>query len=507
MQEHIEKTYKKRWLILFALSGSLALAFLDQMNLPVALPTIQKQLQLSTLTIQWLINAYLLSWAVFVLTGGYLADHFGLKRIFCLGVVIFAVGSVAGGLSFFGWWFILARGVQGLGTAMMLPSAIGILVSIFPKNQHGKAIGIYSGSASIFLVLGPLMGGFLTQVLNWRWIFFVNIPIAIVSLFIILIVLPLILPEKKKFDFRGFLLFTTGFPCFVLALMQGNSWGWSHWATITLFSFSFVALLLFVLVELNTKLPFLDFTLFKTPSFLGSNLIFFVIQFVLILPVYWAMFLQRILGFSPLTAGLYIMVAVVPLVVVIPLGGILSDIKGGRFPVVLGLTFIFLSLIWFLIFNRLTAILLIPGMLGFGAGLALIFAPISSCVVGGVEPAKRGSASGVLGCIRQVGGTIGMATISAMLANLRLHHFHHLLQKSSYSDIQVNADELDCFYTGAGTLCNMSSSALAALKGMAISSYFFAFRWIYMLCALLVVIALILGWRTIPNKIIQNKVD
>lgn len=505
MQDQILISNKARWWILFALSGSLALAFLDQMNLPVALPTIQKQLNLSTLTLQWLINAYLLTWAVFVLTGGYLADCFGLKKIYCLGIIIFGIGSLGSCFAFNGWWFILARSIQGLGTAFMLPAAIGILVSIFPKHENGKAIGIYSGIAAIFLVLGPLIGGVFTQFLSWRWIFLVNIPVVIFSYLIVLSILPCIPSVYKKFDFSGFLLFTLGFPCFILALMQGNKWGWGHWSIIALFAFSGVALVAFFLVELRTPLPFLDLQLFKDNSFLGSNAIFFVIQFVLILPIYWAMFLQRILNYSPLVAGLYLMVAVVPLVVIIPLGGILSDLLGHRFPVLLGLLCVVLSLTWFFIFDQLTAKLLVPGMVAFGAGIALVFAPISSCVVGGAAAEKRGIASGVLGCIRQVGGTVGMAAISAMLTNFRAHHFFKALNGTSYAGLEIPADQLDCFYEKITNICHLPESTIRALKPLAVEAYFFAFKWIYLVCAILVFIVAIIGWKTIPKKITRCK--
>ncbi|MCH9633067.1 MAG: Multidrug resistance protein Stp [Chlamydiae bacterium] len=507
MLDQIQITTKARWWVLFALSGSLALAFLDQMNLPVALPTIQTQLKLSTLTLQWLINAYLLTWAVFVLTGGYLADCYGLKKIFCIGILIFGMGSLGSCFAFNGWWFIASRGVQGFGTALMLPAAIGILVSIFPKNEHGKAIGIYSGAASIFLIIGPLMGGVFTQFLSWRWIFLVNAPVVLFSYLVILATLPTIKPQKKKFDFLGFLFFTLGFPCFILALMQGNKWGWGHWSVITLFAFSAVALVIFFVIELKIETPFLDLNLFKSDSFLGSNIIFFVVQFILILPVYWAMFLQRILGYSPLVAGLYVMVAVVPLVIIIPLGGVLSDIRGHRFPVIIGLLFVFASLIWFFIFDKLTANLLVPGMIAFGSGIALVFAPISSCVVGGASAEQRGIASGVLGCVRQSGGTMGMAVISAMLTNLRAHHFFKRLKEEGLSSYSITTNQLDCFYFNTTSICDLSETIVKTLRPIAIDAYFFAFKWIYLLCAALVFFVVFVCWRTIPRKITQNKLD
>lgn len=485
----IEISKAKRWWTLFAMSGSLSLAFLDQMNLPIALPTIQVQLGLSTLTLQWLVNAYLLTWAVFVLTGGFLADFFGLRRIFCTGVFIFAISSIGSGCAFAGWWFILFRALQGFGTALMLPAAIGIIVSIFPENQRGKAIGIYSGLAAVFLVLGPLMGGVFTQYLSWRWIYWTNIPIALFSYLVTLLSLPVIVPDSKKFDFWGFFLFTLGFPCFILALMQADSWGWKNPIIISLFGISVVALFIFFYIERKIRSPFLDLKLFRSVSFLASNLVFFVVQFLLILPVFWAMSLQKNMGLAPVTAGLYIMIAVTPLILIIPLGGWLCDKMGPRFPVCLGLLFSLASMAWFFFVRYMEPNLLIPGMLAFGCGVALIFAPISSTVVGEVPPEKRGIASGILGCIRQAGGTFGMALIGSMLMNIRRERFDYLLRINAHPDLEVSNEQLDCILSNGGTPCGVSDVTVRTLKIFAYDAYSFAFHWIYLVCGVLIIIA------------------
>jgi len=486
MYKLIALSKNKRWWALSAMSGALSLAFLDQMNLPVALPTIQKQLGLTTLTVQWLINAYLLTWAVFVLTGGFLADYFGLRRIFCLGVFIFALASIGSSVSFVGWWFITFRALQGLGTAFMLPAAIGIIVSIFPENQRGKAIGIYSALASVFLVLGPLMGGVYTQFLTWRWIYWTNIPIAAFAYIVAILTLPRIVPKRKKFDFWGFFFFTVGFPCFILALMQADSWGWKSPVLLSLFLFSLIALFIFFYIEKHIKDPFLDLNLFKSFSFSASNFIFFVVQFLLILPVFWVMSLQNFMGLSPIQAGLYIMIAVVPLILVIPLGGWLSDRTGPRLPVCLGLLLTLASMGWFFSFPQMSGKLLIPGMIAFGSGVAFIFAPISSSVVGGVAPEKRGIASGVLGAIRQAGGTFGLTVVGSMLMNIRRERFDYLLKTSGNSDLIVTNEQLDCITSHAKNICNVPVENYNELKALVQDAYNFAFHWIYLLCAVLV---------------------
>lgn len=500
MQQLVPISTARRWWALAAMSASLSLAFLDQMNLPVALPTIQKQLGLSTLTLQWLVNAYLLTWAVFVLTGGFLADFLGLRRVFCMGVIIFGIASIGSGLSFAGWWFIIFRAIQGLGTAMMLPAAIGIIVTIFPENQRGKAIGIYSGLAAVFLVLGPLMGGVYTQFLSWRWIYWTNIPIALFSYLAAIISLPRIVPDAKRFDFWGFFFFTLGFPCFILALMQADSWGWTNPIILSLFGFSFLSLFTFFYIERKINPPFLDLKLFRSSSFLASNLVFFVVQFLLILPVFWAMSLQKFMGLSPITAGLYIMIAVVPLIIVIPLGGYLCDKMGPRFPVCFGLLLALISMGWFFFIQEMEPRLLIPGMLAFGCGVALIFAPISSTVVGEVAPEKRGIASGILGCIRQSGGTFGMAVIGSMLMNIRRERFDYLLKISDHNGLNITNEQLDCINSHGPNSVGMPDVTFQTLKVFAYNAYSFAFHWIYLLCAILIAFAFTIAFLALDGR-------
>ncbi|MCH9634512.1 MAG: putative multidrug resistance protein MdtD [Chlamydiae bacterium] len=500
MYKLIALSKSKRWWTLGALSGALSLAFLDQMNLPVALPTIQKELNLSTLTLQWLVNAYLLTWAVFVLTGGFLADFFGLRRIFCLGILIFAIASFGSSVSFSGWWFISFRAIQGFGTALMLPAAIGIIVSIFPEKQRGKAIGIYSGLASIFLVLGPLMGGVYTQFLSWRWIYWTNVPLALFSYLVIVLALPRIIPEHKKFDFWGFFFFTLGFPCFILALMQADTWGWKSGIILSLFLVSFISLFIFFYIERHVEFPFLDLKLFKSIRFLVSNFVFFVVQFLLILPVFWSMSLQRIMNLTPLHAGLFIMIAVLPLLIVIPLGGFLSDLTGPRIPVCLGLLLTLVSMAWFFCLPNMTSTLLIPGMICFGCGVSLIFAPISSAVVGGVPPEKRGLASGILGAIRQAGGTFGLSVISSMLMNIQKERFDYLIKTGSHQDLTVSNEEFDCINMYSTNKCNIAVENYQTLKAYAIDSYNFAFHWIYLLCGILTFIAFTAAFLAFTKK-------
>lgn len=504
MHKVVELPKHKKWTALFAMSASLALAFLDQMNLPVALPTIQKDLNLNVLTMQWLVNAYLLAWAVFVLTGGFLADFFGLRRIFCAGVLLFALASIGSAMAFAGWWFIIFRALQGLGTAMMLPSAIGIIVSIFREDQRGKAIGIYSGVAAIFLVLGPLMGGVYTQFLNWRWIYWTNLPICAFSYGFTVWALPRIIPDSRKFDFWGFFFFTIGFPCFILALMQADQWGWANPVILSLFGFSFLSLFIFFHIEHRIKEPFLDLHLFHSFTFLSSNIVFFVVQFLLILPVFWAISLQKFMGLTPTNAGLYIMVAVSPLIVMIPLGGFLCDKFGPKLPVCGGLFLTLASMCWFFFVKDMRLVLFIPGMLMFGCGVALVFAPISTIVVGGVPPEKRGIASGILGCIRQSGGTFGMAVIGSMLLNIRRERFDYLLKTGSHVDYEVSNKQIDCINSNGPQDCGIPIEAFTTLKEYSIESYNFAFHWIYLLCGILVAVAFSVAFLAFSKKRRKN---
>lgn len=276
------KWTKQMLLVLIAMSCAISMVYLNTNLLPIALPTIEREFLISETQLQWIINSYLLSTAVFVIAGGKIGDLFGHRRLFCIGMSIYALASIMGGLSYTGWWLILSRSIQGLGGAILSPAAISIIVHTFPTTTRGRAIGTIVAIGSVFLSMGPFLGGFFTQSLSWRWSFWCNLPIAFLGIILTMYSVPKSPKCNTSFDFIGFFTISISLFCLVLGLMQGKNWGWNSTLIISLFIFSILFILFTVFIKRFTQHPFFDFPLFKNSIFLGGSLLIFCSQFVLV---------------------------------------------------------------------------------------------------------------------------------------------------------------------------------------------------------------------------------
>ena len=265
----LNENYRKWW-ILAAMTTTISMIFIDITVLPVVLPTLQRELHISDLGLQWIINAYTLALAVLVLAGGELGDMWGLKRSFCLGVLIFAGASAMCGLSDSEGWLIFNRALQGVGGALLLPATQGIIVSHFPPHQRGKAMGLFVSIGSIFLALGPLIGGSLTSYFKLALVFWINLPIAAIGIALALSVVPPMEGKKQKFDYRGFLILTAGIGSLVVALMQAQDWGWVSLHTLALLSIGIFCLIILFKRKHKPHASILDFELMKKKSFISS---------------------------------------------------------------------------------------------------------------------------------------------------------------------------------------------------------------------------------------------
>lgn len=422
---------KERILVLFAMTCAISMTFLNMTLLPIALPTIERELLVSKVALQWIINSYLLSTSVFVIAGGRLGDLFGHRRLFCLGMSLYVLASVTGGLAMTGWWLIMCRAFQGLGGAMMSPAAISIMIHSFPIEKRGKAIGIMVALGSLFLSLGPFVGGAFTEYLSWRWSFWCNIPIAITGLILTLKAVPRSDRLDESFDFIGFFTSSLGLFSLTLALMQGKSWGWNSPFIVFLFFLAVALIALARFFERFVKDPFFDFSLFKRPVFLGGTILIFCCQFILMVTVFWPLFFQNVLGYSPLTSGLYTALATIPLMVFAPLSGTLADRLGPRIPIAIGFFLAIGCFTWFFVFARYHNInLLIPALLAFGSGVSFVMTPAGAATISSVPRAKTGVATGMYNMIRFTGATIGVAILGAVQNNVQEDHFAKVLKMS-----------------------------------------------------------------------------
>jgi EmrB/QacA subfamily drug resistance transporter len=414
----------RKWVTLAAVSFGLFMIMLDNTVVNVALPTMQRDLHVSISQLEWVVIAYALTFASLLITGGKLADLYGRRRIFVFGLAIFTLSSLACGLAPSAGFLIGARAVQGVGAALMNPATLSIIVATFPPKQRGQAIGIWAGVSALALAIGPLGGGLIVENLNWNWIFFVNVPVGILGI----VVSQFAIRESRdtsaeqSIDLPG-LLTSIGF-LFSLsyALVEGNSHGWTSPEILGLFAVAAVLLAAFIVVEKRQRLPMLDLSLFKIGAFAGSNVVAMLVSLSMFGVFFFvSLYIQNILGYSATQAGAAFLPMVTLIILIAPLSGRLSDRIGSRWLMGGGMT-LGLSL---LLYERVTVHsdfwTLLPSMILGGVGMAMTMSPMTSAAMGAVPVDKAGVGSGVLNSFRQVGGSLGIAVMGAIVASY-LHH-------------------------------------------------------------------------------------
>ncbi|MEA2153291.1 MAG: hypothetical protein QOI18_1524, partial [Solirubrobacteraceae bacterium] len=287
----------RRWWALGAMCFALFMIMLDNTVVNVALPSIQRSLSASTSSLEWTVNAYTLSFAVLLVTGGRLGDLFGRRRVFLAGVVIFAASSGAIGFSPNDTWLVAWRAVQGSGSALMMPATLSIITQAFPAEQRGTAIGTWAGVSALALAIGPVLGGLLTEQVSWRAIFFINPPIAAGAVAMCLFATRESRDEtvSRRVDYPGIAAITAGLTALILALVQGNSWHWGSTRIVALFALAVIGLVSFVVVEQRSSSPMIDFSFFRSRTFLGANIVAFIVSFAMLAMFFFlALYMQNI---------------------------------------------------------------------------------------------------------------------------------------------------------------------------------------------------------------------
>jgi EmrB/QacA subfamily drug resistance transporter len=415
----------RRWWTLGAMCFALFMVMLDNTVVNVALPSIQKDFDASISALEWTVNAYTLVFAVLLVTGGRLGDIFGRVRMFLFGVVVFALASAAIGFAPSDNLLVAGRAVQGIGAAFMMPATLSIITNAFPPQERGKAIGTWAGVSAIALALGPLVGGWLTEDVSWRAIFFLNLPVAVGAIVVTLFAAHESRDEtvSRKVDIPGIATLTIGLTALVLALVQGNSWGWDSPEIIALLVSAVVGLGAFVLIERRSAAPIVDFDFFRSRSFLGANVVAFATTFSMLAMFFFlTLYMQNILGYSPLEAGVRFLPSTLIIIVAGPVAGRLTDRIGPRPLITTGLILSAISLLWQ---SRITVdtsyAFLLPAFMLMGLGLGLVMSPMSTAAMNAVDRTKAGVASGTLSMSRMVGGTFGVAVLGALVAAVGRH--------------------------------------------------------------------------------------
>ena len=401
-------------------SVALFMATLDNLVVTTSLPVIRADLGASIEDLEWTVNAYTLSFAVFLLMGAALGDRFGRRRLFVIGLGIFTAASVAAALAPSVEALIVARAVQGLGGAIVTPLTLTILSAAVSPERRGVALGAWGGIGGLAVASGPLVGGAVVEGISWQWIFWLNVPIGLVLIPLAYLRLKETYGPATRLDLPGLALASTGLFGIVWGLVRGNAVGWSSPEIVGSLALGALLTAAFVLWELRTETPMLPMRFFRSRAFAAANVASLFMFFGMFGAIFLlAQFLQTVQGYGPLDAGLRILPWTAMPIFIAPVAGALSDRIGGRPLMATGLALQALGLAWLAAVSTPTVAYaqLVPGFVVSGIGMALFFAPVANVVLSAVLPREEGQASGANNAIRELGGVFGVAVLASVFSS------------------------------------------------------------------------------------------
>lgn len=407
-------------LILAAMIFAVSMTFIDQTIVAIAIPTIQDDLSLTTTGVQWVINGYLLSLSALFAFGGRLADIAGHRRMVIAGVIVFATASALCGATPTGSldepWLIVFRVIQGAGAAIMFPAALAIVLGAFPARERGRAMAIFFAVAGGLTSVGPIAGGFLVE-WTWRAIFWVNIPVALIALFLIWKSQPADEKHPAPLDYRGTVLITGGMGLAVLGLQQSSVWGWGSLSTWACIAGGLAILAAFVAYELRVEHPLLQLSVFKDRAFAVDNLVLFFLMIPFVPLFFFAsMYAQISLGESASETGLYLLIFFAGFATASQYGGKILDKVGARPSVVLGCA---VAAIGFFLWGQSLTDLSVGSQWYFiviaGAGVGLVLSPANTDALNRVPRSRYGEATGITQTVRNFGSSLGLAVLGSVL--------------------------------------------------------------------------------------------
>jgi len=410
----------RKWWTLLAVCTGVFMLLLDITIVNVALPYIQQDFHASLADLQWVIDAYALTLAAFLLTAGSIADLRGRRLVFAVGIVIFTVGSALCGVAADPTFLAVSRAFQGVGGAIMFATSLALLADAFEPRERGVAFGVFGAITGVAVAIGPVLGGALTSGLSWRWIFFVNLPIGVMALVVTLReVAESKAPVASRPDWPGFVTFTLGLTALVYGLIRSHPDGWGSTTVTASLIAAAVLIITFLLVELRSRAPMLDLHLLRVPTFNGGLVAAWAISASLFsLITYMVLYFQNILGSSAFDTGLRLLPMTGAIFLTAGLAGRLTGHVQTRFLIAPGFALIGAGLV---LMRGITPsddwTHLLPGMIVAGVGAGLVNVPLASTAVGVVEPARAGMASGINSTLRQVGIATGVATLGSILAS------------------------------------------------------------------------------------------
>jgi EmrB/QacA subfamily drug resistance transporter len=465
----LSSTASNKWLALALLAAAQFVVILDASIVNVALPSIGADLNFSQENLSWVVNAYVLVFGGFLLLGGRMADLLGRRRLFMIGLVLFAIASLAGGLAQSEGMLIAARAVQGLGAALLSPAALSLVTVLFAEgSERNKAMGVWGAVAGSGGAVGVLLGGMLTEWAGWEWVLFVNVPVGIAAA----LIAPRLLPESRTdgarhFDFAGAVSITAGLSLLVYTLVDAESAGWGSTQTIGLGALSLALIASFYFIERRSKAPLMPFPgIFRIRTITGINVSAVLIAAALFSMFFFiSLYMQQVLGFSALEAGLAYLPLAVGIIITAGASAGLVTRFGFKPVLVVGLFITAAGLVWFSQVDpdgSYVGDILFPSLLA-AAGLGFAFVSMTVAAVSGVEAHEAGLASGLINTSQQIGGALGLA-ILATIANTQTSN---AFESGASQAVALTDGFQAAFWAGAGLAIAGAILAMILVSGRA----------------------------------------
>jgi EmrB/QacA subfamily drug resistance transporter len=492
---------------LAAMTLSSSMILVDQTAVPLAAPHAIIGLHAQISQSQWLMTANILPLAALMVFGGRLGDLFGMRRIFLIGAVIFALATTAMGASQDIAWAIAARAVQGTGAALMMPTALAIVSAVYPDEEKGAALGILAGASAFFAALGPVLGGVLTAI-DWRLVFLVNVPLAVAAIFLTLRWTPELEPDpdaSRELDLPGVVTFAIAVGALIYGISEGPQAGWGRPGTIVPIVIGLLMIPVFLLIERRSDNPMINFKLFRHENFLAANLSQVLAGMIeLGLGFLTPFFLLLVVGVSPTTAGIALIPATIPVILAGPLSGKAFDRFGGRWPLVGGFLVLAASgIVLAVSVSSESAVALIPGLLLQGLGLGIVLTVNDPTGLTAVPDKDSGEAAGMINTSEQLGGALGIAILEAIelgvnFAKLQDHFNEHGIHPTAHQDEVGRNLILEAEQKGLNNLPH--SQILDLIKPDVIASHVTAFEVTFYASAAIAILGAIVSFVLVRKR-------
>ena len=493
------------WVLVATILGS-SMAFIDSTVVNVALPALQKSFGASVIGVQWVVEAYGLTLSALILVGGSMGDMFGRRRMFVLGVGIFAAASAYCGLATSIGHLIAARAVQGIGAAFLVPESLALISACFDESERGRAIGTWSGATAITTALGPVLGGWLIEHLSWRWVFFINVPLALAVIAISLWQVPESRSSRQgRIDWLGASVATFSLTALTFGMIESSRLGWKHPLVLLTLIAGSAGLLAFLFIESRENSPMVPLELFRSRAFAGANLLtLFLYSALSIFFFVFPLDLIQVQGYSATATG----AAILPFVLLMFLlsrwsGGLVAG-YGARLPLIVGPVITALGFFLFAIPSVGGSYwsTFFPAVITLGLGMAVSVAPLTTTVMGAVDQDRVGTASGINNAVSRVAGVLAVAGLGAAMVFSFGNHLNRRLENVAMpNEVRTELQSNEIKMADLAPPPSVEPQTAAAIREAIVASFVSSFRLMMWICSALALVSSVVAWRIIPGAV------